>query len=511
MGEIYATVHRHAAENPHKAAVVNEQGKVLSYQQLIEAVDARVQQFSSVVKTASSRVAFCLHEGERVPVIVLALNRLGVPIIPLNPTLQVSQLHHLIDAVDANVIIAEPATEYLFEKMGKSLQKIVVKPFAEVAPPAIELDQTAHGSYSHDEAFLITLSSGSTGDPKPIIFSEQNKLNRARQAEQSYQVTANDRILCASPFFHSLGQRLTLLPLLLGATLVQLTRFTANRWADLVERQQVSFTIPVSSHLHELVSLLTEESARFVSLRCLVSSSAAISGDVKQRLFDALECDFHEMYGASEVATATDLNRKQALAHPGSVGVPCPGVQLRIIDAQGEQLPDGEIGEILVSSPLASPGYYRLPEITECSFIEGYFHTGDLGYLDSEGYLYFVNRKKEIIVTGGMNIYPSDIESVLSEQVNVTTAVVVGIHDSYLGEVAVAIVVGEGDPRTLERALRGCVREKLSPYQHPLRYFFREQLPMTASGKVDKMALQDELNGLGMELSAKLRALQGDQ
>ncbi|MBT3472113.1 MAG: acyl--CoA ligase [Gammaproteobacteria bacterium] len=510
MGDIYSVVRHHAVTTPDKIAILNENGDAISYRQLMQAVEQRYWQLSQVVTPGKSRVALSLHEGEQVPITVLALNQLGVGVIPLNPTLQTSQLQQLLKAVDADVVVAEADTVPLFRTLD-GLQMVVVGA-VEGEESSAEVDaNAANREYQPNAPFLITLSSGSTGDPKPIIFSEQNKLRRSKQAQEMYQVSAEDRVLCASPFFHSLGQRLTLLPLLVGATLVQLPRFTAKRWADLVERQQVSFTIPVSSHLHELVGLLIEQPERFASLRCLVSSSAAISDDVKQRLFNALRCDFHEMYGASEVATATDLNRDQATRHPHSVGFPCPGVRLQIVDDGGVVQPPCEIGEIVVNSPLASPGYYRLPAVTEASFVEAFFHTGDLGYLDEEGYLYFVNRKKEIIVTGGMNIYPSDIESVLSGHPQITTVVVVGISDSYLGEVAVAVVVGRGNAKQLERELRGRVREQLSPYQHPLRYFFREQLPMTASGKVDKMALQDELNGLGLELSAKLRALQGGQ
>ncbi len=510
MGDLYATVQSHALEQPEKIAIISERGEAHSYRALLQAVARRYQKLAAVVRPGESRVAFSLHEGEELPVTVLALNRMGVTLIPLNPTLQVTQLESLLQVVKADVVVATKETVAPFEKLQAVSPTLIVVDHSRWTEEREAEYPEENLAYSPQKPFLITLSSGSTGDPKPIIFTEKNKLDRARQAATMYRVTATDHILCASPFFHSLGQRLTLLPLVLGATLVQLTRFTAKHWTDLVEQRRVTFTIPVSSHLHELVGTLIDQPHRFSTLRCLVSSSAAISNEVKQRLFDALTCDFHEMYGASEVATATDLNREQAIMHGGSVGIACSGVSLRIVDDAGSELPPKQIGEITVQSPLASPGYDGLPEVTESSFIDGYFHTGDLGYLDEEGYLYFVNRKKEMIISGGMNIYPSDIENVLAQHAAVQVAVVVAIDDSFLGEVAVAVIIPSADSRFLERELRGLVRQHLSPYQHPMRYFFRDALPMTASGKVDKRALQDELNGLKLELSAKLRALQGD-
>ncbi|MBT7308642.1 MAG: acyl--CoA ligase [Gammaproteobacteria bacterium] len=512
MGKLYAALKKHAELTPDKWAIIDDLGEGITYLQLLSKVEARVRQLLQHLQPGQkSRVALSLHEGVEIPVTIFALNRLGVVVVPLNPALQTEQMVSLLHAVEVDKVIIEPAMRARFDGLDETLQLISLEPTAPVdEPPEVTADSSAPDiAEAGYEQFLITLSSGSTGAPKPIIFSEQNKLDRSRQAEKMYGVNSQDVILCASPFFHSLGQRLTFLPLLVGATLVQLTRFTPQRWATVVERERVTFTIPVSSHLHELVGMLLEEPARFRSLRGLVSSSAAIANDVKQRLFDSLTADFHEMYGASEVATATDLTRKQALERPGSVGLPCPGVEIKIVDEAQRECPPNEIGEIIVRSPLASPGYYHLPEVTRQAFVDGFFYTGDLGYLDEAGYLYFVNRKKEIIIAGGMNIYPSDIEQVLDSHPAVTATAVVGIHDRYLGEVPVAVVVVEGEDTTIERELRGMVHSKLAPYQQPMRYFLRSALPKTASGKVDKIALQDELNGLGLELSLKLRALQG--
>jgi len=510
MSIIFSKVSDIATRQPEKVAIRDTVGNWLTYSQLVERVRARIWNLLDMVTPGRTRVALCLNEGIEIPITVLALNALRLPVIPVSPGLQSDQVLHFLEFVDADVVIAEKTTTRLVqgrEARARVLDVSELDCHTGSGPSGFAIP-AASGDYKE---FLITLSSGSTGSPKPIVFSEANKVARASQAIGLYGVTGQDIILCASPFYHSLGQRLTFLPLLVGATLVQLTRFTAPNWCKAVMDHGVTFTIPVSSHLHELVDSLLRKPFAFTSLRSLVSSSAAIDDEVKKALLDALPCDFHEMYGASEVATATSLNKSEAVRKPGSVGTPCPGVEVRVVDDNFQDCEPGEAGQIVVRSPLASPGYYKLSKVTKESFIDRFFLTGDLGYLDSEGYLYFVDRKKDLIISGGMNIYPSDIESVINKNPSVRNCTVVGIRDPYLGEVPVAVVVAQGDPGINEKEIRASVQGRLAAFQRPLKYFFWEQLPLTPSGKLDKRALREELNALNLDLTAKLRALQNSE
>jgi acyl-CoA synthetase (AMP-forming)/AMP-acid ligase II len=508
MGIIFENFKRNVVKFPNKLAIINnEQNKTLTYSQLLVQVENKINFFLESIVPQHTRVAFCLHEGVNIPIVVLALNYFGVPVIPLNPALQPEQIRHLFKSVDADIIITESKTTFLFDGF-QDLVNVVNLDEPNEKQKNKKTNSFKRDSYDCTEEFLITLSSGSTGNPKPIIFSEKNKLDRFRQATQLYNVTHNDVILCASPFFHSLGQRLTFLPLLAGSTLVQLSRFTPQKWCDAIFINKVTFTIPVSSHLHGLVKPLLDSPKKFISLRCLVSSSAAIDHSVKKQLFDTLSCDFHEMYGASEVATVTDLNKDMAILKPKSVGIPCFGVDVLVVNEDLVVCNSMQVGQIIVKSTLASIGYYKLPKITQESFVNGYFLTGDLGYFDADGYLYFVDRKKDIIISGGMNIYPSDIENIINKHSQVEDCTVIGIKDPYLIEVPVAVVVSQGDSRLIEREIRRMLQQQLAPYQRPMKYFFKRSLPLTASAKVDKLSLRDELNNLGLDLTAKLRSLQ---
>jgi acyl-CoA synthetase (AMP-forming)/AMP-acid ligase II len=514
MSIFFERVKKNSNKFPAKVAVVAED-RSITYSELVSSAEVMADSLKNIVSSNGLRIAICINEDIDLPVLVLALNLLGATIIPLNPGLLINQIEHLLHSVDANTVIVHKDKISAFIGLKSVKSVIGLENLYKSSPMWVDIDQkttTDAINYApNPEQFLITLSSGSTGNPKPIIISEENKWARFEQAARSYQVTECDTVLCASPFYHSLGQRLTFLPLLAGGTLCILKAFTAKNWVNALIKNKVTLTIPVSSHLHEVIDSLLEKPFRFPALRCLVSSSAAINDEVKYRLFEELPCEFHEMYGASEIATATNLSKEQAKLKPNSVGFPNPGVEIRIVDEQIRDCLPNIAGQILVKSPLMSSGYYGLPLISAESYKEGFFLTGDIGYLDGDGFLYFVDRKKDIIISGGINIYPSDIEGVLNESQEVKESYALGIYDEFLGEVPVAVIITDAEYGDLEKILRTKARNKLAAYQRPFKYFFKDKVPLTASGKVDKRALRDELNLLKLNLSSKLLAMQNMQ
>ena len=514
MSIIFNKVKNNSNKFPSKIAIVDGD-KTITYSALIKQAELIAHFIRKKVNFNNLRIAICINEGMQLPIIVLALNLIKATIIPINHGLHIKQIQHLLASVDANAIITDDHKKMDSNDFNPDIVKINLTDLLDLKfknddfEPYFSLLNI--DSLKNYDQFLITLSSGSTGNPKPIIFSEENKLARFDQTVKSYQIDDHDVVLCASPFYHSLGQRLTFLPLLSGGTLCILKIFTAKNWITTVKKNKVTFAIPVSSHLHEVIDPLMEKPFQFPSLRCLVSSSAAINDEVKRKLFEEMPCEFHEMYGASEVGTATSLNNSQAKLKPKSVGFPNIDVYIKIVNDQMMDCNRNTIGQIIVKSPLASSGYYGLSEITSESFKSGYFLTGDIGYLDDDGFLFFVDRKKDIIISGGINIYPSDIEVVLNETFGVKESYVLGIYDSFLGEIPVAVIISDAESKSLENLLRKNVRNKLSGYQRPIKYFFKDKVPLTSSGKVDKRVLRDELNSLKLNLSSKLLALYNSQ
>ncbi|TPH17151.1 class I adenylate-forming enzyme family protein [Litorilituus lipolyticus] len=526
MTVLFHTFQKIAQAYHNKTAIISD-NKHYTYQ----ALEQLSLQWSATLASLSStpRVALLTEAPLNTAALSLAIAKLGTTCVPTNPQLTKEQLASGWQATDVSIVIYEQEFSAKVQQCMslpsmESVQFINVEALIEQAKQgsssiksteqnASDNKHTEHSSDQDD--FIITLSSGSTGAPKPIALSQQSKLSRAQQSWQLYDINETDTVLCASPFFHSLGQRLFFVPLLKGCTLVHLKHFTPQRWLLAVENHKVSKVISVSSHLYALKDELLLNAKQLQSLKTIVTSSAPIDNHFKEQLFNAVGCDFHEMYGATEVATATNLYPKYAKEKHTSVGTPCPNVAIKILDEDKSELPCNSIGEIAVKSPLVFNGYYHKKQLTQSSFKDGYFLTGDLGKIAQDGFLTYVGRKKDIIISGGINIYPKDIETTIAKHQAVKEVAVIGVDDKFLGEVILAVCVAQFPAETdqqqavksLEKELRRVANKTLAPFQRPLKYYFEQSLPLTASGKTSKLLLREQYNSLDEDWSAPLRAM----
>lgn len=361
--------------------------------------------------------------------------------------------------------------------------------FPALLEPADETKRLGRHAVPDQTPYILGLTSGSTGAPKPIILSQRTKLLRSLSAMDMYGLDFGDVILAATPLYHSLAQRLALLPLFIGATGAIMPHFTAQRWVDLVDTLCVSFTIAVSSQLEQLLAIGIT-AGRLGSLKTVVSSSALLRIPVKERLVTEWKCDFHECYGASEVGIASNLTPQAAKRKLASVGQAAPGTDILILDDRGEALGSGITGEIAVHSVTAFSGYWNNEAATLQAFKDGFFLTGDVGYLDEEGFLYYVGRKKDIIITGGINVYPQDVEAVVREHPDVAEVAAIGVDDARFGETILVVII----PRDLQnppsaRSLQRHCRSRLADYQQPQGFEFVADFPRTELGKIRKCEL----------------------
>lgn len=352
------------------------------------------------------------------------------------------------------------------------------------------------------DAYILTMTSGSTGEPKPIVLRQETKFQRALAGIRLYDLKSADVTLAATPLYHSLAERLVLMPLLTGGTVVLMPHFSPEQWVHTVAQRQVSFTMAVSSQLKSIAALLQSHDPRVASMRCLVSSSAALDAKLKAELIKQFQADFHECYGASEIAIASNLDPATIATYPqaiGSVGKPAPGVALKIIDDQGQALAVGQVGEIVCKTPMLFGGYFNRPQLTAKAMWGDYFRTGDLGRLDADGLLYFCGRLKDLIISGGINIYPQDVEQVVNAFSGVQESAAFAYPDARLGEVvAVALVAkpcvlppaqaGQATHVDL-RGLRFFCSEHLADFQQPRKWFVIDALPKNAMGKLVRQTL----------------------
>lgn len=500
MSTISRLFYAASLKTPSKQAIWCED-QVLSYAKLATLVSRCAQGLAKCGMSRGDHVAILLSNNIEFVALMLVAADLGLVLVPLNISLPPSAVLRAFQASCVKHVIGNAATlkplliSELFSFTDGGLwisldelnDKILTLPDLIASTP---IDAQPLFAGQDDDPFILTMTSGSTGDPKPIILTQRTKINRAKAAQELYLITDCDRILAATPLYHSLAERLVLIPMLTGGTSVLMSHFSASQWLEVVREQQVSFTIAVSSQLHQILDQLSvQDSEATASLRCVVSSSALLNTEVKANLLARFDCEVHECYGASEIAIASNLDSQSACIKMNSVGTAAPGVEIRILTKEGEIAQIGEIGEIACKTPMIFSGYFNRPDLTTAAMSGEYFKTGDIGRLDNDDFLYFMGRKKEIIISGGINIYPSDIEMIISSFPCIAESAAFPIEDERLGEViGVALVLKPETELDLKKLRRYCAQH-LADFQQPRKFFVLDKLQKNAMGKLMKHVL----------------------
>lgn len=507
-----------AARFPDKTAVICD-AEAVTYRDLAR----RAAVCSGVLKDMGvrrgSRLIVALDNGIHFSTALLAAAGMGAVLAPVSTTLGTEGVVRAIRSVAAEFLIGqgrivsdllENANDFPLprERMlcvddpvdgGRTLP--ADRPADPIGDEWIDPDISPEADY------ILTLTSGSTGTPKPIVLSQATKVKRAIWgAKELYGLSELDVIITSSPMYHSLGLRLALLPLLIGARSVILKYFTPAAWLQSVEIHRVSFAILVSAQVERLLRRIQSSPIDISSLRTIVSSSSLLKEETKRMCSTWFGCEFHECYGASEVGIVTNLSPGDGEERLGSVGRAVPYVDLRILDEQGHPAPVGQRGEIACRTPTGFSGYFRNRSATDRQCIDGFFRTGDIGYLDGHGFLYFCGRKDDMINVGGTNVFPEDVEEVIASCPGVKECAVIGVEDDYLGEAVVAVVAPDDPALDLHQIRTECA-VRLADYQQPMAFETMPSLPRSELGKLRRKALREQFRGY--DATATLRRLAG--
>jgi len=505
--------YENAQTMPDKQAIWCD-GRTMTYKELAELVSKYSNLLLSLGTTYGDHIAIPMNNSIESVALFFSAADLGICVVPLNPSLPLEAVKSAMMAGDIKHVIARSSFFVECEKNGGldipgfsiCLDKdypgtIPFEKINEMSAERPKVDYDVDGS----ESLILTMTSGSTGTPKPIDISQDNKYERSVAHIRVYNITKEDKILAATPLYHSLAERLVILPLILGATSILLPRFTPAIWLKCVEEQKPTFTIAVSAQLAQILELLKQPGAPAItSFRSIVSSSALLEDSVKYELIDFLNCEFHEMYGASEVSTVTNICFQNDKNKQKSVGKPFDEAHIRILRDECDTDYDtdcacGEVGEIAVKTKLQCKGYYKQEVMMQAAMFGEYFRTGDLGYLDEDGYLYFAGRKKELIITGAVNVYPNDIDVVVGRLPEVEECAAFAYPDERLGEVVALAVVPKEENEINLRALKTYCAKNLADFQQPHKIFIVDKLPKNTMGKLQRLAILDYIQSADIE------------
>lgn len=345
---------------------------------------------------------------------------------------------------------------------------------------------------NRDDEAIIIYTSGTTGKPKGCLLTHGNVIANARQISQWLGFTADDRLLTLMPLFHMNAVSVTTMSALYaGGSTVVSPRFSASRFWQIVSAYQITSFGSVATMLSMLLSTYPDgvpAGLKTDQLRFAMCGSAPVPAEVLKRFEETFGCLVIEGYGLSESTCRSTFNPPDKRRRAGSCGLPI-GNEMKVVDEQGREAPDGTPGEIVLRGENILKGYYKNPEANAKAFLEGWFYTGDIGYRDLDGYFYIIDRKSDMIIRGGENIYPREIDEILYQHPAVAAAAAIGIPDPLYGEeVAAFVVLKEGATATPEELVMFC-REKLADYKCPKTVRFVKQIPKGPTGKLLKREL----------------------
>ena len=467
-------------------------------------VEHRSAQFANLLAslgvTRGDRVA--VQTGKSIDMLMLYLGclRAGAIFLPLNPAYTAGELDYFMRDAQPALFVCDPA------KLDK------IRPLAEAAGVARVMTLGASGdgtlaqaaamcdaafdtvAVDDDDLAAILYTSGTTGRSKGAMLSHGNLASNCFTLRDIWRFTPDDTLLHALPIFHTHGLFVaTNVTLASGSGMIFLPGFDVNEVLDVLPQSTVMMGVPTF-----YIRLLKED--RFTQdlvahMRLFISGSAPLSADIHREFSERVGHAVLERYGMTE----TNMNTSNPYAGdriPGAVGLPLPGVSIRIADPEsGRLLPQGEIGVIEISGPNVFQGYWNMPERTRAEFHDSHFISGVLGYIDPRGYVSIVGRAKDLIISGGYNIYPAEVETALDELAQVRESAVVGVPHPDMGEGVVGVVVPMEAGFTDGAALQAALVDKLARFKQPRRIVFVDELPKNAMGKVQKTVLREQLAG----------------
>ncbi len=520
---IYELLERSAERHPDNILSIFY-GNTLTYKQIKEFSDSLAHSLVKMGLTKDDRVALLLPNFPGYIISYYGILKAGCTVVPLNPLYTESELHYQVSDSNAKLIITIPqfAKKALNISESLKLRKPIVSYISDFLPFPLKLvmklkeERQLRGikrrvgnlkglirqkvsftpvKSDPDSLAVLIYSGGTTGTAKGIMLSHFAVVANVHQISSWGHLKPDDRILAVLPMFHGYGMNVCMNSSIFnGMSIILMPRFNAKEMAKNIQKYKPTMTAVVPTILTALSSLPDIENYDFTSLKAVWVGAAPLTKKIKENFENKARCRVIEGYGLTEAVTAIMANPYFGKQKVGSIGLPFPDVDAKIVSLEDgkTELKPNQNGEIILKTPTMMLGYLNKKKETEETIKNGWLYTGDIGYMDKDGYFYITDRKKDLIIVGGFNVFPSEIDEVLYMHPKVKEGITVGIPDDYKGEkIKVYIVLKEGETAT-EDEFKEFFRKHLVPYKVPSEIEFRDSLPKSAIGKILRKKLREE-------------------
>ncbi|MYL30590.1 long-chain-fatty-acid--CoA ligase [Halobacillus halophilus] len=499
-----------AQENPDKDAYIF-QGHSVSYREF----DASVTKFASTLSGLGygkgDHVALVSGNSPLYMIGLYGALRAGTTVIPINPTYTASEMGYILKNGDVKAVITMDVLLEVFEHLDH--QNDVDHYFAADTNSGIDLSASSLSSkmksftnaveegsptfegpaLEEEDIGVILYTSGTTGKPKGAMLTQKNLYSNAVDVADYLEFSSDDRVIATLPMFHVFCLTVCLnAPLMNGGTILVIPKFSPQEVFAAADEHKATVFAGVPTMYNYLLQTGKDLVQTFRHMRLSISGGSSLPVS----LLESFEQQFHvrisEGYGLSEASPVTAFNPLDRPRKAGSIGKNIKNVENRVVDELGEDVPVGEVGELIVKGPNVMKGYYKMPEETAVTIRDGWLYTGDMARVDEEGYFYIVDRKKDMILVGGYNVYPREVEEVLYSHDDITEVAVVGAPHPELGETVISFVVST-NPSLGEAELLDFCRGRLAKYKWPSRIEFLNELPKNTTGKILRKNLREQL------------------
>ncbi len=498
---------KRAQLGPAREALVEvERGRRFTYLELDQRANRCAAALAALGVSRGDRVAVLMMNGVEYVESYYALAKLGAIMVPLNWRLVPDELEFILGDAGATLLLYDTEFDDAVAELRR--RKIPVKHFVRVAP---EADSAAALHYdalladaspapheihaSDDDDLFIMYTSGTTGLPKGVVHSHATMIACSLTINMTADLRMDDRYLQMLPLFHVGALAPLTAGLHRGATLVMMRAFDPARVFPVIEQERVTCGLAVPAMLNFMLAAKNHEPHDHSSLRWLQSGAAPVPVSLIEQ-YAALDIEIHQVYGLTECAgPACLISPEEALRKAGSTGPAFFHTDVRVVDNKGRDVSPGENGEVLIRAQHVMKGYWKRPEATAETLVDGWLYSGDMATVDAEGFVYIQDRKKDMIISGGENVYPAEIEKLLASHPEVADVAVIGQPSEKWGESAAAVVVPKPDANPEGDALLAWCKDKLARFKQPRQVFFVDEIPRNPTGKILKKILRERFPG----------------